>query len=170
MIERERENRVKKRGSETLSRGYTLERHQKKKICYGWHSSSFHILVFARKKRAKGRKALSLLLLLLLLPSVSLSPHPTMENHLLRHGEAMEAELKAMGAVQLGVRKRSVEKQRRERRLDDENSHRSCDRAFRCPLSTVPPCSFSFLSIAHARLFVSAWLRPWRLSSDADGI
>lgn len=27
-----------------------------------------------------------------------------MENHLLRHGEAMEAELKAMGAVQLGVR------------------------------------------------------------------
>ena len=36
---------------------------------------------------------------------LSLSPRPKMENHLLRHGEAMEAELKAMGAVQLGVRK-----------------------------------------------------------------
>lgn len=33
-----------------------------------------------------------------------------MENHLLRHGEAMEAELKAMGAVQLGVREKKMEK------------------------------------------------------------
>jgi hypothetical protein len=40
-----------------------------------------------------------------------------MENHLLRHGEAMEAELKAMGAVQLGVREEELEKRReRERR------------------------------------------------------
>ena len=47
-----------------------------------------------------------------------------MENHLLRHGEAMEAELKAMGAVQLGVRRW---REKRERESEDERneSHRS---------------------------------------------
>jgi hypothetical protein len=49
--------------------------------------------------------------------SLSLFSRQAMENHLLRHGEAMEAELKAMGAVQLGVREEELEKRReRERR------------------------------------------------------
>jgi len=41
-----------------------------------------------------------------------------MENHLLRHGEAMEAELKAMGAVQLGVREDFDECQRHRSKND----------------------------------------------------
>ena len=51
-----------------------------------------------------------------------------MENHLLRHGDAMEAELKAMGAVQLGVRIGRKRRQR-ERESDDETNRSGIDDA-----------------------------------------
>jgi len=65
----------------------------------------------------------------------SFSPSPPlstrhMENHLLRHGEAMEAELKAMGAVQLGVRRwRTREREKERLKMMSNEAIDRCDRS-----------------------------------------
>jgi hypothetical protein len=102
---RERETRKKRELRVALG---SLSLEAKTNFCLGL-SSNASPSSKALSEEEKGKHRLFL--------SLSLFSRQAMENHLLRHGEAMEAELKAMGAVQLGVREEELEKRReRERR------------------------------------------------------
>lgn len=100
----------------------------------------FHILKKKRSDEEEKRR------LFFFFP-LSLLIQKTMENHLLRHGEAMEAELKAMGAVQLGVR--SVEKWRA-KKMDDKKQPSFVRSSVFDALSSNASFSFS-LYRAHTR-------------------
>lgn len=158
---RERIERRSERFRETLSR--LLEAEEKKKF-FVMDALSFSLLfVFTYSKKSKARKKS------IVSSSLSLSPHPkkTMENHLLRHGEAMEAELKAMGAVQLGVSKRRSNKGGGSKKDGWPSIVRSSVFDALSNASVFLPL---FLSLSRA-CFVPAWLRPRRLSSYMrDGI
>lgn len=88
---RERETRKKRELRVALG---SLSLEAKKNFCLGLSSNASHSSK-AQSEEEKGKHRLFL--------SLSLFSRQAMENHLLRHGEAMEAELKAAGEVSLGV-------------------------------------------------------------------